>query len=131
MKYLFFYLFFVEDDSDGFTYDEAATKCESIGGNILEPFNEIAITDSTHVLTDILSQTDKKFWIGIQFAQNEFRKREMWGFKSGTPIYEFQFPYWDENHGDPSGKCAMAKLNEAKDEQVWSKESCDTKNKGN
>ena len=123
--------FFVEDDSDGFTYDEAATKCESMGGNILEPYNQIAITDSTHVLTDILSQTDKKFWIGIQFAENDFRKKQMWQFQSGIPIYEFQFPYWDENHGDPSGSCAMAKLNDAKDGQVWSKESCDTKNKGN
>ena len=66
---------FVEDDSDGFTYDEAEAKCQSIGGNILEPYNEIAITDSTHVLTDILGQTDKKFWIGIQFDENDFRKR--------------------------------------------------------
>ena len=122
----------IESDTE-MNYDQAQAKCESIGGVILEPYNEISIKDSTYVLTDILNNTDKKFWVGIQYASNAFKSREMWEFKSGVPIYEFQFPYWAEEseNGDTSGLCAMAKLNDDNPKtQIWSKEDCDSTNKG-
>ena len=77
------------------TYTEAKDKCTSIGGTILDPYNDNALKDTIHVLNTIM-QTDKKFWIGVHFGTNTFRSKDMWQFEAGVPVYEFQFPYWTE-----------------------------------
>ena len=121
----------VESDTD-MNYVQAQEKCESIGGVIMEPYNEISIKDSSYILTDMLNNTDEKFWIGVQYGTNAFRNKDLWEFKTGVPIYDFQFPYWAEEseNGDSSGLCAMAKLNDADPKtQVWTKEDCNGANK--
>jgi hypothetical protein len=45
------------------TYTEAITKCEEVGGFILEPFNEITMNDTQTVLKNFTT-SETKFWIG-------------------------------------------------------------------
>ena len=86
------------EHSDTMTYSQAKEKCNTIGGFVLDPYNEMTMNDAKYVLTELLNNTDKKFWIGVHYATNTFRSKDMWQFENGVPIYEFQFPYWAERY---------------------------------
>ena len=117
------------ENTEGKTYVEAKEQCEQEGGFILDPFNDMTLNDTEYVLLNLVNGTSDKFWIGVHYAQNDFKNREMWTFESGVPVYEFQFPHWTDDPGDASGKCAMAVINDD-GEIKWSQESCDTANPG-
>ena len=51
--------------SDSITFTDAIQKCQDVGGNLIEPMNDILMADMTSVIKNYTGN-ETRFWIGTK-----------------------------------------------------------------